>query len=253
MTLTLPGQAAPLACSSSMLELLDYAGTGTSFGFGFDNNGFLFDKITLRITTESYEKPGDPIVQTFSYANMYAPLLFMQSNVSAEVGQTISFPVTVLERDGNSCTLSAVNLPAGAVFSSKLFIWTPTPEQVGSWTVDFEATDGVMTTRKSVQIQVINPAPIFTPVENPVLFELQNLNLQIRAVDLEGNPVPVTASGLPDYAVFNGKTLKWRPRYGDAGTYKVTFSASNEVRREEMTVTIIVLPYWSPSKPILIL
>ena len=43
--------------SSLILDLIDYAGGGKSFGFGFDPNGntdYDFDKITLELTTESF-------------------------------------------------------------------------------------------------------------------------------------------------------------------------------------------------------
>jgi hypothetical protein len=43
--------------SSLILDLIDYAGSGASFGFGFDPNGntdYDFDKITLELTAESF-------------------------------------------------------------------------------------------------------------------------------------------------------------------------------------------------------
>ncbi len=43
--------------SSLILDLIDYTGGGTSFGFGFDPNGntdYDFDKITLELTTEFF-------------------------------------------------------------------------------------------------------------------------------------------------------------------------------------------------------
>ncbi|RLG23281.1 hypothetical protein DRN85_09655, partial [Methanosarcinales archaeon] len=44
--------------SSALLQLIDYAGNGTPFGFGFDPNGvdgYDFDQITLDLTVESFE------------------------------------------------------------------------------------------------------------------------------------------------------------------------------------------------------
>jgi len=254
-SMVLPDRASPLPFSSSMLELMDYAGTGTSFGIGLDNDGFLFDKITLTITTESYLQEEPPKSTTFTYQNRYAPIIIAPDNLITEQEQTISFSILTAEPDHNPYTFSVKNLPPGASFSNKLFSWTPTSEQIGLWTVTIEATDGVMTKQKTVEILVVNPAPVFTAVENQVLYELQALNLPIRAVDLSGNPVPISVSGLPNGASFDGSTLFWRPLSGQAGTYEVTFSASNEIKREEMTVTLTVLPYPSSgqSKPILIL
>ncbi|HPY78422.1 MAG TPA: hypothetical protein PLQ45_11290, partial [Anaerohalosphaeraceae bacterium] len=84
---------------------------------------------------------------------------------------------------------------------------------------------------------------------------LQTLTLPISARNLAGQPVPITMSGLPANASFEGNTLQWRPVCGQAGTYQAVFSASNEIRQEQITVTITILPYRpsNPTKPILIL
>ena len=44
--------------SSAVLTFIDYAGSGNSFGLGFDptgKNGFVFDKLVLAVTIEKYE------------------------------------------------------------------------------------------------------------------------------------------------------------------------------------------------------
>lgn len=254
-TIPIPGRTTPLSFSSALMELLDYAGTGTGFGIGLDSDGFLFDTITLTLTTESRDEAGTPQTQTFTYRNKCAPVIVQIPNKTAESGQLISFPVYVSELDRNPYTVSAQNLPAGAVFSNKTFSWTPAPDQTGLWTITFQATDGVMTGQRQVQIQVNEPTPVFIPIDNPTLYELQTLTLLIQAVNLAGQPVPITVSGLPADASFDGNTLQWRPLYGQAGTYSIIFSASNEIRQENRTVTITVLPWRPPTttKPILIL
>ena len=54
--------------SSLVLELIDYAGTGTSFGFGFDPNGssYNFEEITLELTIESFESEVEQYTVTFA-------------------------------------------------------------------------------------------------------------------------------------------------------------------------------------------
>jgi hypothetical protein len=254
-SMPIPGRTAPLSFSSAMLELLDYVGRANGFGIGLNTDGFLFDKITLTVTTESCRLAQTPLLQTLTYQNKYAPVILPIPQKTTEPGLPLSFPVLVSELDQNPWTLSALNLPPGAVFRNKTFSWTPAANQVGLWTLTFQATDGVMTGQRKVQIQVNPSTPIFAAVANPVLYELQTLTLPITALNLAGQPVPVTVSDLPANALFDGTTLQWRPAYGQAGTYSITLSASNEIRQEQITVTITVLPYrpLGATKTILIL
>ncbi len=253
-TMPLPGQTSALPLSSSLLGLLDYAGTGSSFGFGMDSDGFVFDRITLEITMQSYLAPEEKQTRVFSCQNRYAPYIFSLSELSGQPHQLITFPVYVIDPDQNPYTLTAKNLPPGAVFSNRFFSWTPTEQQQGLWTVLLEASDGVMTAQRQVEILVTEPTPIFAPLGNSALFELQNLTFAVEAADLAGNPVSITASGLPENATFDGSTFTWRPLVGQAGIYEITFTASNEIRQEEMKITITVYPYRPSSpKPILIL
>jgi len=62
--------------SSSLLEFIDYAGTGTSFGFAFDPNGidgYEFDGISLELTIQSFEGTPAQSVATFTYGNTNEP------------------------------------------------------------------------------------------------------------------------------------------------------------------------------------
>jgi hypothetical protein len=59
--------------TSSLLELVDFAGTGVSFGIGFesrDNSTFAFSSLELKITVSSYQSasPEDQVL-TFTYAS----------------------------------------------------------------------------------------------------------------------------------------------------------------------------------------
>ena len=52
--------------SSAILELIDYAGTGTTFGFGIDPAGsYNYDDITLEVTIESFENGTSQTIQSF--------------------------------------------------------------------------------------------------------------------------------------------------------------------------------------------
>ncbi|MEJ5260059.1 MAG: LamG-like jellyroll fold domain-containing protein [Anaerohalosphaeraceae bacterium] len=244
-----PLRTIPVPFSSAMLELLDTAGRTENWGIGIDADGFYFDTLTLVLTIEPLDGSQAPTYQTFTYRNIRAPLILAPTLITAEPRQPILFTLTVLELDGNPYTVSVQNLPAGAVFDNGTFRWTPADNQLGDWAVVFTATDGVMSSQRAVVIKIKEPTPIFTPLENQTVYELQTLTLPVQAVNLAGQPVPITANNLPVGAVFDGNVLEWKPAYGQAGTYTVSFTASNEIRQETITVTLTVLPYKPPAKP----
>jgi hypothetical protein len=60
--------------TSSLLELIDFAGTGSGFGFGFDHNGAedcIFNELTLNITVKSYE--GAASEQSYVFTPQWIP------------------------------------------------------------------------------------------------------------------------------------------------------------------------------------
>ncbi len=59
--------------SSSLLELIDYAGNGTPFGIGFDPDGsnYIYAQMTLKLTVKSYE--GSVLEQTHVFTPAWSP------------------------------------------------------------------------------------------------------------------------------------------------------------------------------------
>lgn len=89
------------------------------------------------------------------------------SPVSVNQGDLLTFNVTATDPDGDSLSLLAFNLPAGAMFTpanpvkgralvSGTFRWTPSFSQSGSFVVSFTATDssGNVSTPRNVTIDV---------------------------------------------------------------------------------------------------
>lgn len=68
VTVTL-GNSSDVQLSSSLLALLDYAGTGNSFGFGLDCDGVSMDAVSLDVTIQSRTQATTPIVLTFQHGD----------------------------------------------------------------------------------------------------------------------------------------------------------------------------------------
>lgn len=115
----------------------------------------LFD--TNKTASQSY-------ALTFSSALQpnQAPVLSFPAGRSytAIQGQPLSIQVMATDPDGLIPTLTTGLLPDGASFNnagngSGTLSWTPTHEQLGSYTVQFRTSDGFATDSKSVEIQVV--------------------------------------------------------------------------------------------------
>ncbi len=88
-----------------------------------------------------------------------APVLWPISSKSVNATQTLTFNIVVVDPDGDAITYSAQNLPAGAALSGNTFTWTPTIAQVGTYQVNFIASDGHLQDSQVVTITVSNAAP----------------------------------------------------------------------------------------------
>lgn len=247
-SLAIPPRQTPLSFSSAMLELLDLAGRGERWGFGIDTDGFYFDTLTLTLTIEPLDGSQPSTYETLTYRNTRAPVILPRLPLVSEPQQPISLSLSAIDVDGNPSSISVQNPPPGATFDGRTFQWTPTLSQIGPWSVLFTATDGVMSSQRIVLITIKEPTPIFVPLENQTFSELQTLTLPVQAFNLAGQRVPVAVSNLPDGAAFDGNTFEWKPAYGQAGTYIVSFTAANEIRQETISVTLTVLPYKPPAK-----
>jgi hypothetical protein len=99
-----------------------------------------------------------------------APVLAPIGNKTLNEGDVFSFQVTATDEDlGDTLTLTASNLPSGAVFVNNgdrtgTFSWTPTTEQAGSYpNVHFQVSDGTDTVSEDITITVVDGFASCTP------------------------------------------------------------------------------------------
>jgi hypothetical protein len=162
------GNQETITYSSALLELLDYSGSGRSFGFGFYSQGFTCSGITLQITIQSLTQATNPQMITYTYGNWAAPQLQPIPDYSIYSGQKLEFTVTGTDEDGYTpLGYSVDNLPDGASFVGQTFTWTPTQSQQGTWPLVFRVTDGLLTDTQTVTITV-QATPI---IWNQILYD----------------------------------------------------------------------------------
>jgi len=143
--------------SSLLLQLIDYAGNSTGFGFGFDPNGisgYYFEKISLELIIEPFNNGHEPYTITLT-TSMIEPI----GDKTVDEKQTLSFEVIAAGSNGDSITCWAENLPEGATFDGKTFDWRPWYGDAGSYDVTFVASDGFQEDSQTITI-TINPVKL---------------------------------------------------------------------------------------------
>ena len=170
------------------------------------------------------------------------PVFRSVGDLNALQNTLMSMTVTADDPDGDPVTYSATNLPSGASFSSNTLRWTPA--QAGIYPVTFYASDGQDQTSALSMVAVghLNQAPVFGPLANKTVAAGSALNFTVSASDPESDPVILSASDLPNGASFNPITqaFSWQPASGQAGSYQVTFIASDGLAFTIKALTITV-------------
>ena len=102
----------------------------------------------------------------------------------------------------------------------------------------------------------VNGAPLFAAGgESRSVDENRALTFTVAATDPDGDALTYSASGLPAGASFDSATrqFSWTPGYTQAGTYTVTFTASDGTKSyslsgtKQVTITVRDIPAWSSS------
>jgi len=156
-----------VAYSSAMVALLDYAGSGRSFGFGIDSDGFIFTDMSLELTVAPMTGTEPAQTLLFSTSNNTPPILNAIADQTARAGQALNLTVSATDADNDALTYSAANLPSGAVFAEGVFSWTPSAAQVGDYEVTFTVSDGTGSDTRVVNITVTDgTAPVEIVIDN---------------------------------------------------------------------------------------
>ncbi len=108
--------------------------------------------------------PEDDYIYTTSVtvqAPNSAPVLAALPDRTAGVGDQISFSVTASDPDGNPLTLAASDL-AHSSFDpiTRRFTFAPAPDQIGTQTVTFSASDGQLDATESVTFEVTDESGV---------------------------------------------------------------------------------------------
>jgi hypothetical protein len=205
----------------------DYNDVGTYEATFVAQSGLYEDSETIAITVNNVNR---------------APVLAAISDKSVNEGSPLSFTISATDADSDTITYSATGLPSGAALTGQIFNWTPNYNQAGTYQITFTATDGQAQSSKTVNITVsnVNRAPVLAAISDKSVNEGNPLSFTISATDADSDAITYSAAGLPSGAAFAGQTFNWTPNYNQAGTYQVTFTASDGQAQISQTVNLTV-------------
>ncbi|RKX17555.1 MAG: hypothetical protein DRP35_10740, partial [Candidatus Zixiibacteriota bacterium] len=193
------------------------------------------------------------VVISVSEAGNQAPVLSAIGSQAITEGINLNLLITATDPDATIPSISASSLPTGASFvdngdGTASFDWTPEFTQAGIYNITFMTSDGVLTDNEIVAITVIeagNQLPILSAIGAQLVSEGTLLSFGISAVDPDSTTPILTTTTLPAGAIFvnNGDgtgNFDWTPDFIQAGSYDITFYASDGVLIDSEIVTITV-------------
>ncbi|MEM7220376.1 MAG: putative Ig domain-containing protein [Pseudomonadota bacterium] len=176
------------------------------------------------------------------------PVLGAIGAQSAIEGRVLTFPLSATDPDGPpTLVFSFVSTPALPGTAPVLgddgegtgsFTWTPPVGSAGTYMLTFTVADddgmGTADTETITLTVSPNALPVINAPVTETLFETETLTVNLTATDSDGPmPIAITASeNLPRGATFMNPSsgvasLTWDSQLGDAGTYTVTFTATD--------------------------
>ncbi|MFA6111264.1 MAG: putative Ig domain-containing protein, partial [Candidatus Latescibacterota bacterium] len=173
-----------------------------------------------------------------------APQLAAIGDQTVGEGQTLSLVLSATDADGNPVTYAVSGNPSGSALSGSTFTWTPSYAQAGTYTITFTAADGRGgSDSKTVTITVTdtNRVPVLAAIGPKSVAEGGTLAFALSASDPDGDAVSYSALANPTGSVLTGSVFAWTPASGQAGSYPVTFSASDSKggsASETVTITV---------------
>jgi hypothetical protein len=175
------------------------------------------DEIEVRIVVEDVDRP--PVLQMGHSDG--ATLLISE-------GENIQFPVEVTEPDGGEVSLTATNMPSGAVLADGLFSWTPSYDQSGQYTITFIATDSAGNSSSStvnISVADVNRPPQIGDLPEMEVEVGENVEVALDVNDPDGDEIIIKAHPVPKGASFGeDHTFRWTPTKEQIGLYTITFT-----------------------------
>ncbi|MFH1642529.1 MAG: tandem-95 repeat protein [Nanoarchaeota archaeon] len=167
-----------------------------------------------------------------------APLLFVDNQLFAE-NVTKTFFVSAFDFDPTNQVLTFGTNATFGTFTIKnathyIFNWTPSNDDVGSYSVLFSVSDGIVSVTKTITITVnnINNAPVLAAIPDLAATEDSLFSYILTASDAESNTLSYTSnmSSVMRIVKINNTraNVSWTPTYLNIGDNFVLFTVTDD-------------------------
>jgi Big-like domain-containing protein/flagellar hook capping protein FlgD/putative Ig domain-containing protein len=187
-----------------------------------------------------------------------APVVTAPATATFSVNTAGSIPVSASDPDGNAITsLTSSSSPAttGSSFSTNAtntagtFGWSPGIAQMGTYNITFTAVNSLSASASTaLTVCGCERPPVVTAPATAAFQEGVAGSIVVGAADPDGDPIAsLTSSSSPattgsTFTAGAGNTsgtFNWTPSFTQAGTYTVTFTASNALSGSAATAITI--------------
>lgn len=194
--------------------------TGTQLDFAFNSS----------MTSVINVTEGDLLKQSGAYT------IFSSGTIDNSAGAVKNVYGFILGTSNVSSpgTMATINLTAGnRTGMAKFGLSNVIISDANSKSVPYTVTNATV---------LIDTAPVIAPIEPKSVKEKSNLAFKVSAKDADGDRLVLTASGVPQGAVFNTTSgnFTWMPERGQAGVYTITFKVSDGYLTDSESVTVTV-------------
>ncbi|MFH1682836.1 MAG: putative Ig domain-containing protein [Candidatus Woesearchaeota archaeon] len=197
-----------------------------------DGSPNLSDSETVRITIGDKNHP---------------PVLAPIGSKQVDENKLLTFQVSATDLDNDPLAFSVEGLPQGAAFTDNkdgtgYFVWIPTAQQTGIYSVTFKVTDGKDYDSEAVQIVVGDGVGGPKIISSPPLTGVrgQEYEYDVKVSNPRGNPLQYEVKQGPNGMKFNKNLLLWTP--DNAGKYcviiKVTDTVTGLFDRQSFCITV---------------
>ena len=208
--------------------------------------------------TQSY-RPLLSLESEVSNSNA-APVLVETGNKIITVGTTSNISIVATDADEDELSFTTSELPNFAMFTdngdgTSTIVLNPIEGNEGTYSVTVTVSDGSLTDEETftltVNEQVGNSIPVLSSIGDQSVEENSMLNVNISAIDNDGDALAITTSILPSFATFtdNGDgtaVIALSPQVGDASTFTATVNVTDGTEIVTETFSIEVTSYQAP-------
>jgi hypothetical protein len=233
---------------------------------GIASNGTLAHPVWTDLRYVSLTNPVNEDIFTEQRRVDRPPVVVPVGSQTIYPGAKLQFGVKATDPDiGETLTMSILGAPSGATFASTpstngtvrgSFAWTPSATQAGSYSVEFEASDGFVASSANVSIMVKTNSPPFLVVPGPQTVTAgSRLSFIVLAADPDPPPdfVTISCDNCTQLgATFDSSTgsFTWVPATGlSAGDYSAVFTATDHLLPQLTDTKSVVVHVSKPSLP----